>query len=188
MKSLQLITAASLLIAFSSCSDDDGNAPVVINEEEVITTVRVTLTDEATLETKTFLYRDLDGDGPEAPVVTADNLTANASYLGSIEFLNELETPVEDKTQEIIEEDEEHQVFFVSAATLNTQVTYLDADANNNPLGVEFRLTTGDASTGNLSVILIHDGDKFAEGASEGDITNVGGETDIESNFSVVIE
>lgn len=188
MKSLKLITAASLLIAFSSCSDDDDNTPVVINEEEVITTVNVTLVDENTNETKTFQYRDLDGDGPTEPIVTADNLDANTSYLGSIEFLNELESPVEDITEEIVEEDDEHQVFFVSATMLNAEFEYLDADDNNNPIGVQFRLTTGEASSGNLSIILIHDGDKFAEGAADGDIANVGGETDIEANFDVVIE
>lgn len=188
MKSLNVLVALSLLLVLASCSDDDDNLPAPINEEEVITTVTVTLTDEATNDVKTLQYRDLDGDGPTPPVITADNLSANASYLGSIEFLNELESPAEDITVEVVEEDDEHQVFFVPANALNVSTEYLDFDANNNPLGVQFRLTTTDVSTGNFSIILVHDGDKFAAGVADGDITNAGGETDIEANFTLVIE
>ncbi|GGE28750.1 type 1 periplasmic binding fold superfamily protein [Psychroflexus planctonicus] len=187
MKSLKIVSLFSLLAVFSSCSDDDDNIQI-INEEEVITTLTVTLVDQNTNEVKTLQYRDLDGDGPESPIVTADNLDANTTYQGSIEFLNELEDPAEDITEEVVEEGEEHQVFFVNSTALETNFDYLDADANNNPIGVEFSLTTGNASNGNLSIILIHDGDKFAEGAADGEINNVGGETDIEANFDVVIE
>jgi hypothetical protein len=177
----------SLLAVFFSCDDDDDVQ--IINEEEVITTLTVTLVEEGTGDEKILQYRDLDGDdGPNPPVITVENLLANTTYSGSIQFLNEQETPIEDITEEVIEEADEHQVFFVNASSLNTTFAYSDADADNNPIGVEFSLVTGDASNGNLSIILIHDGDKFADGAAEGILTNVGGETDIEANFNLVIE
>ena len=186
MKSLKITSLLSLLFIFASCSDDDDVK--LINEEEVITTLSVTLVDNATNQTKTFQSRDLDGDGPESPVITADNLDANTTYQGSILFLNELEDPAENITLEVVEEGAEHQVFFVSATSLQTTFTYEDADANNNPIGVDFTLTTGEASSGNLSIILVHDGDKFAEGAAAGDPSNVGGETDIEATFPITIQ
>jgi hypothetical protein len=186
MKSLKIASLFSLLFIFGACSDDDDVQ--IINEEEVITTLTVTLVDNATNQTKTFQSRDLDGDGPESPVITADNLDANTTYQGSIEFLNELEDPAENITLEVVEEGAEHQVFFINASSLQTTFTYEDADENNNPIGVDFTLTTGEASSGNLSIILIHDGDKFAQGAANGDISNVGGETDIEANFTINIQ
>jgi hypothetical protein len=186
MKSLKLVSIFSFLAVFFSCSDDDDVE--IINEEEVITTLRVTFIKENTNEISTFLYQDLAGDGSVDPMISADNLEANTTYIGSVEFLNELEDPAENITLEVVEEGEEHQVFFINSTSLNTNFSYLDTDANNNPIGVEFSLTTGDASTGNLSVLLIHDGDKFADGVAQGDISNTGGETDIEANFNVVIE
>lgn len=57
LKFLALFLSSALVL--TSCSNDD--APV--NEEEVITTVIVTLTGGG--ETITLTSRDLDGDGPK---------------------------------------------------------------------------------------------------------------------------
>ena len=94
MKNLKLIALLVIPTLFStSCSNDD--APV--NEEEVITTVTTTLSGGGQIVTLTS--RDLDGDGPNAPVVTVSgNLVAGRTYLGSTTFLNELANPAEDIT------------------------------------------------------------------------------------------
>jgi hypothetical protein len=56
--------------------------------------------------------RDLDGDGPNAPVVTVSgDLLVNTTYTGSVSFLNESITPADDIT-EVKEEGVEHQLFF----------------------------------------------------------------------------
>ncbi len=52
-------------------------------------------------------------------------------------------------------------------------------DGNGNPVGLTFNLTTGDATTGSVTIILRHEPMKDASGVSDGDITNAGGETDI---------
>jgi hypothetical protein len=192
MKSMKTIKLLSLsLIAtlvFSACSDDD-DAPQVINEEEVITTLNLFLTPEGGGEVVTFTYRDLDGDGSN-PEISSSALSANTSYTGRVEFLNELENPAEDITIEVLEEAEEHQVFYILEDSLNATPTYTGAlDNDGNPIGVEFSLEIGDASQGNLTVILIHEGDKNAPGAFEGNLSNeVGGETDIEVTFNVTVE
>lgn len=185
LKFLALFFTASLILA--SCSkDDDGGDPIL--EEEVITTLIVSLTGGSTPITMT--YRDLDPDGPTAPTITVSgSLDANTLYTGSITLLNELENPVDDITEEIMEEDDEHQLFYQVGTGLNiSNLVYLDFDGNGKPLGLNFRFNTGDASQGNFTIILRHEPNKDAAGVSEGDITNAGGETDISATFEVTIE
>lgn len=178
-KALFLATASLFL---ASCSDDD-NGPV--NEEEVITTVITTLTNGST--TITLTSRDLDGDGPNAPVVTVSgDLTANTVYNGEITFLNETVTPADNITTEVEEEGEEHQIFYQIPASLGT-IGYTDFDVNAKPVGLTFTYTTGNAGTGNLTVTLRHLPNKSAAGVAAGDITNAGGATDAQVTYPIVI-
>jgi len=189
MKTIKLLSLSLLAtLVFSACSDDD-DAPQVINEEEVITTLNLFLTPEGGGEVITFTYKDLDGDGSN-PEISSPALSANTTYTGRVEFLNELEDPAENITTEVLEEAEEHQVFYIVENSLNATPTYTGVlDNDGNPVGVEFSLDTGDASQGNFTVFLIHEGDKNAPGASEGDLsTEVGGETDIKVPFDVTVE
>ncbi|TDR24714.1 type 1 periplasmic binding fold superfamily protein [Flavobacterium cheniae] len=185
MKNLKLIALLVIPVIFStSCSNDD--APV--NEEEVITTVRVTLVGGG--QTIVLESRDLDGDGPNAPVLTPVGggiLVAGTTYTGSTEFLNELEDPAEDITVEVEEEGADHQVFYQLPSSIGT-VTYTDTDTNGKPIGLNFTLVAGTSgSTGTLTVTLRHDLNKSAAGVASGDITNAGGSTDAAVNFSVAV-
>ena len=182
MKTMKRCTMYALLaIAMVGCSDDD--TPDVINEEEVITTVILTLTpdsgDQVVLTTQ-----DLDGDGPNDPVITiSGSFAENTQYQGSVRFLNETESPAEEITEEVEEEAEEHQVFYTTTEGLNIQTSYLDFDDNDNPLGLQITLTTGAASEGNLTVTLRHEPVKPNDG-----LDSAGGETDITTTFDVTIE
>ena len=168
-------------VSITSCNNDDDP----VNEEEVITTVTTTLTNGAT--TITLTSRDLDGDGPNDPLVTVSgNLTANTVYNGETTFLNELDTPAEDITVEVEEEGEEHQVFYQIPSALGT-IGYTDFDLNAKPVGLTFTYTTGNAGTGNLTVTLRHLPNKSATGVAAGDITNAGGATDAQVSFPITI-
>ncbi|WP_445716457.1 type 1 periplasmic binding fold superfamily protein [Flavobacterium sp.] len=185
MKNLKLIALLIIPLLFStSCSNDDDNTAV--NEEEVITTVTTTL--EGGGETITLTSRDLDGDGPNAPIVTVSgNLTAGITYTGSTTFLNELVSPAEDITSEVEEEGADHQVFYQLPSSIGT-VTYTDTDANGKPIGLNFTLVAGTSgTTGTLTVTLRHLPNKTAVGVAEGDITNAGGSTDATVTFSVTV-
>ena len=117
MKFLKYALLASTLI-FASCSDDDDNTPDAVNEEEVITTLTVTL--ESGSDTVVMQYQDLDGDGPDAATVTVSgSLNANTTYDGSIVLLNETEDPAENITEEIEEEDLDHQFFYTVGSGLD---------------------------------------------------------------------
>lgn len=179
----------SLLLAvtvISSCDDDD---PEPVNEEELITTVRVTFTNQANAsDVQTALFVDTDGEGGNAPVITNPTLSANSTYDVSIEFLNDSETPAEDITEEVAEEDYEHQVFYVVGSGLNLTYTYNDEDRDGNPLGLSGTAAATGASNGTLTVLLLHEPDKSASGVADGNPANAGGETDVEVTFNVTIQ
>jgi hypothetical protein len=181
MKFLKYALLASTLI-FASCSDDDDNTPDPVNEEEVITTLTVTL--ESGSDTVVMQYQDLDGDGPDAATVTVSgSLNANTTYDGSIVLLNETESPAENVTEEIEEEDLDHQFFYTVGSGLDVTTDYTSFDSAGNPLGVTFVLNTAGASSGGLTFTLRHEPNKPNSG-----LDNAGGETDIEVTFDVSVE
>jgi hypothetical protein len=185
MKNLKIIVIVLISVfSFSSCSNDD---PIAVNEEEVITTVTTTLTSGS--QTVTLTSRDLDGDGPNAPVVTiSGDLMVNTTYTGTVTFLNEIANPAEDITVEIKEEGAEHQLFFQAPAGIGA-FTYTDADANGKPIGLAFTLKTATVATiGNIVVILRHEPIKNAEGVASGDISNAGGATDAQITYPVQVK
>lgn len=185
-KKLLWALPAMVVIAFSSCKKDD---PIIPNEEELITTVELTLTPTGSGPDVVFNFQDLDGDGGNSPIIDEPaSIMANHDYSASIRFLNEAENPVENITEEVDEEGDEHQIFYQFGAGLNATSAYTDADANGNPIGLSTELATGDASTGTMTITLRHEPDKLATGVSNGDITNAGGETDIEVTFDVTIQ
>jgi hypothetical protein len=179
---LLLFVAASLVM--TSCEKED---PVIPNEEEVITTLNYTLTAVGDAGIVTFSFQDLDGDGAGAPTITGGDLVANTTYTGVLELLNETESPAEDITEEIEEEDDEHQFFFQSDID-GLSVAYNDEDEDGNPVGLSTTLTTADAGSGSLTIILRHEPLKSAANVSDGDITNADGETDIEVTFAVEVK
>ncbi|MDC7998238.1 type 1 periplasmic binding fold superfamily protein [Gilvibacter sediminis] len=182
-KNVLFIASIVATLVLSACSNDDDNTPEEVNEEEVITTLILTLTPEGGGPTVTFQSQDLDGDGPGAPVLTVTGqLEANTTYTSTIGFLNETEDPAENITLEVIEEADEHQVFYIAGGALNLTSTYLDGDGDGNPLGVLMGFETGDASLGNLTVVLRHEPNK----PNDGTLADAGGETDIEAVFTGV--
>ncbi|MFQ3369360.1 MAG: hypothetical protein ACI8PF_000651 [Flavobacteriaceae bacterium] len=178
MKFLKYALLASTLI-FASCTDENDTPPVV-NEEEVITTLTVTLdsgTDQIVLQ-----YQDLDGEGSDPAVITVSgSLSVNTVYNGSIVLLNEIEG--ENINEEIEEEDLDHQFFYTVGSGLNVTTDYADADSMGNPLGLSFILTTSEASSGALTFTLRHEPNKPNSG-----LDNAGGETDIEITFNVTVQ
>ncbi|GAA4898064.1 hypothetical protein GCM10023311_23570 [Flaviramulus aquimarinus] len=187
LKKIFVLPLVFTALIFSSCSSDDDN-PVPVVEEEVITTVKVTLTNGN--DVVILQSTDLDGDeGPNAPIFSISGpLTKGTTYTGRIEVLNETESPAENITEEIEELDEEHQFFFATENNVAT-FAYNDSDGNGNPVGLNFTLTTNaSATTGTITVILRHEPNKTASGVSEGDITNAGGSTDVAPTFNVSVE
>lgn len=193
MKNNIVLLSAALLAALflNACKKDkvDPSAPSTppVNEEELITTLRLHLRSTGGTQDLELVFRDIDGDGGAAPVIEADALSADTIYNVEIAVLNESVTPTDVITEEIEEEGDVHQFFFqVSGA--NVATTYTDADANGLPIGLTSTWTAGAMSTGNVIVTLRHQPVKDAAGVSAGDITNAGGETDIEVTFPLTVQ
>lgn len=184
-KQILILPMLILALVFTGCSDDD---PVVVNEEEVITTVEVTLT--ATDGTDYVLsWEDIDGDGPGLAVIDGATMPAG-TYSGDIQLFNKTVDPTDDEyvvTVEILEEDLDHQFFFNAGTGLDVSYTYTDMDSAGNPIGQTFDLTAN-ASAGDFTIVLLHEPDKNAAGVPDGDMANAGGETDIDITFPIVIQ
>ncbi|HMP98214.1 MAG TPA: hypothetical protein PKC24_00445 [Cyclobacteriaceae bacterium] len=173
---LSLLLVATMLL-FTSCGED----PEPENEEELITTVKLTFSVVGMASTpQTFTWRDLDGDGPNAPVIETITLQADRTYAVSIELLNESENPAEDITEEIDEERDEHLFCFEATNGLNLAITRTDTDGTFE-VGLESEWVTGAASTGSVTVILKHQ-----PGTKNGSCDP--GEVDVEATFPVVIQ
>jgi hypothetical protein len=185
LNKFSVLAFLAVATVFLSCEDDEVVIPVV---EELITNMTIVLTPQGGGDVVSLVFSDPDGDGATAPTITGGTLAANTVYDAQITLLNESESPVEDITEEVEAEQEDHQFFFSTAGGLNLSVSYADQDANGNPLGLITTCTSGDSSSGNLMVILRHEPDKNAAGVKDGDITNAGGETDIEVTFPIVIQ
>ena len=190
IKKMKIFKYALLAIPFLyfSCSDDDDNSiPEPVNEEEVITTMTITLVASDQSGVVVLQTQDLDGDGGEEPVVTVSGSISNmTSYIGSIQWLNEMEDEPEDITVEILEEADEHQVFFGIGEGLPIQVVYADEDSNGYPVGVNFILAPTEAGvtgSGPLTVTLIHEPTKPNDG-----LDSAGGSIDIQTTFDLVVE
>jgi len=176
---------ALLLIGtlITSCDPD----PIVDPPVELITTLTYTLTPEGGGDNVVLSFQDIDGDGGDAPVIVNGTLAANQVYTGSLDLLNESVDPSESITEEISEEDEDHQFFFATNVA-GLAVTYTDMDADGNPIGLASQLTTTDAGTGTLTITLLHKPMKSAAGVADGDLTNAQGETDIEATFDIDVQ
>jgi hypothetical protein len=160
----------------------DQNNSCLPEPIQMITTVRIQLTTDAGDEVQ-LLWQDLDGDGPNEPVITVSGeFNTNSYYFGSITVLNESEVPAENITEVIIEEADEHQFFYQFSEGLEMTSQYSDQDSNGNPVGVQFTVITGSAGSGNFTVVPRHEPMKPNNG-----LVDAGGETDIQISFPIVI-
>lgn len=173
-----------------ACKKDETSspAPTPTNEEELITTLILTFTDQETpTEVFELRFTDLDGDGGNAPVITGDTIPANRAFNMTVRVLNESGSTTEEITNEIASEGPAHQFFFQPVGT-TLLVAYADADANGQPIGLTNLATTAAPGEGTMTVTLRHQPNKTAAGVINGDITNAGGETDIEVTFPVIVD
>ncbi|MBK7797949.1 MAG: type 1 periplasmic binding fold superfamily protein [Saprospiraceae bacterium] len=175
----------SLFIFTTACTDNGEG-----DEQELITTLIYSLNQIGpSTDSVLMTFRDLDGDGGNSPVITVSGpLKANTAYQATLKLLNESVTPSVDITEDIRTEGTSHQFFFSKNGTLNIANSYTDTDANGKPVGISSALIASGPSSGKLIITLRHEPNKTAAGVSNGDITNAGGETDIEVSFDVEIK
>lgn len=173
-----LVVSISTLLTLSGCDNED---PKPVNEEEVITTVELTLLPDAGGDAVTLKFVDADGEqgGTEPLITVSGSLTAGATYSGVIELWNETVSPPANITEEVAEEADAHLFCFDVSGDIS--IGYEDEDANGLPIGIITRWTVGQAGPAGITVSLRHQA-----GTKTGECPG-GGETDVEINFVVEV-
>lgn len=176
---------ALLPLTILACNPDETGET---NVEEVITTVELTFTpDEGDAVVATWV--DLEDGNPTIDDIM---LAADTDYELTVRFLNELEDPAENITEEIEEEDDEHQIFFDGSALDTMTIAYGDMDGGGLPVGLTNDVMSGAAATGDLTVQLQHlpaeDGTAVKVAGLEDDIANLPGDADAVAEFPVTVE
>lgn len=196
--SIKYLSLVAILGFNASCNSED---PVIENEEELITdvTLKFTQVDAAGVaESAAFEVVASDPEGLEvgsSPTIGTINLSAGLRYLVEIELYNRIED--EDITEEIEEEADEHQFYFLGSAFIGAPIltyVYDDADGDGNPIGLRGFVTVAQTPAVNnaqFRLVLRHDLNKSFVGANDpnfAQFVNAGGETDLDIIFPVVIK
>ncbi len=166
-------------------------------EEEVINRIVLNFTPTAGGEVISAAWFDEDGEGVGSPTIDEISLTPNTEYTMSLSLENTLGAEVEDVTEEISEEADEHMFFFGFTADIFSNPTgdgnidsrqdplvYNDQDSNGNPIGLSTTWITGGAtSTADFRVVLKHQPD-LKTATSDATI----GGTDVDITYSLSIQ
>mgnify|MGYP001571033612 FL=1 len=171
---------ALLISSCSSDEDDVDEIPELINEEEVITTVVLTF-DSSDNPTQTIRWA-VEEDNSSKVI----NLKANTDYQVGISFLDETDpSDVEDITEEVIEEADEHQVFydFSDVSISYSSGTNDTIDSDGNPVYLESLWTASSSGSGIVQAFLIHE-PTTKTGTSR---DSFGGETDVAIDIPITI-
>lgn len=196
-----LLLLSIMMFAFTaiSCSSDDPEFEV---DQELITDVTLIFTEvdaAGTPISSPFTVTASDPEGLELgtqPVIQAiTGLEPGKRYRLDISLFNSIEN--EDITQEIAEDADDHQFFFLGSAFIgpNDFLTYeyADADQNGNPIGLFGYVTVSPnpgTNNGQFRLVLRHDLDKNYAGIRNPGFTNfvaAGGETDLDITFPVTL-
>ena len=182
-----LILSAILFLA--SCEKDD---PKPVNEEEVFTRVDLKVTNQGDNTTETISF-EVDHDHSHETTTTSEgndhgvhkavDLEINSTYKFEITFWNE----EENVTAEIIEEADEHQIFYELADGSGITITAAPddtTDSSNNPLHLKTLWETTSAGEIDVEAYLIHE-PTSKTGTERADF---GGATDVEIEFEAHVE
>lgn len=193
---LPIYALSAALFAFASCESED---PVIENDGEVITDVNLNFTelDESGNEVGTPLtFTASDAEGIEVgDALTTDDieLETGKTYRLDIEVLNSIEN--EDITEEILEEADEHQFYFLGSAFEGSSapLTYVYDDESGELIGVSGIVTVSSSpgfNNAQFRVVLRHDLNKDFPGASDpsfSNFTEAGGESDLDVTFPLIL-
>jgi hypothetical protein len=202
---LKLFTLFAL-VSFSGCGHvgHDDHHGHDHHHNEIMTTVVLTLTPADGGTPIVATWADPEGDG--SPVIDDIALSDGKTYAVAVQFLNELENPVEDVTTEIGDEAGEHQIFFTGTAVesaANTpnaaavvEQTYDDADGEGFPLGLSNTFNAIATGTGVLTVTMRHmppvndtpvKTGTLADIVNSGSMSDLPGSTDISVDFNISV-
>lgn len=195
------IITLCLFVLIFACSKSDDPDPA--HEEEAITLVTLEVSKVGSSETTKYNFEveghdhadedhedeeDEDHDDHDGEH-TEIELEANSSYNVSMFIYNDTDpNNVENITLEIIEEKDDHQIFYAITDELSgfsiTSASDDTVDSNGNPLFIKTTWTTTGETSGEVVGYLIHE-PTSKTGSTRNDF---GGATDFEIDFEVHVE
>lgn len=174
-----------IAILITACKKDDFTPT---DDNELITRVELTFTNNATNSVVTYTFQDKDGDPKTAPE-KFDKIVLNkgATYSMSIGLYDDTKSPISDITEEVEEESDVHLFVFKTTPASMLATTILDKDKNGLPIGLSTSvLTQSSAGTGKFNVILKHQPELNGKKVKTGQ--EAGGSTDIDLLFDVEVK
>jgi hypothetical protein len=195
-----LIALLTFILIFACSKDED---PDPSNEEEVITLVRLEVTKVGSTDTikYDFEVEGHDHDDHEGEEEDDDDhddhdgehteieLEANSTYNVSMFIYNDTDpNNVENITLEIIEEKDEHHIFYAITDELSgfsiAPASDDTVDSNGKSLNIKTTWTTTGETSGDVIAYLIHEPSSKTGNTR----TDFGGATDFEIEFEVHVE
>jgi len=189
MKKIVFITALfATSIVFTSCEKENPKPEKPkpqANPKEIITTAKLTLEDSLG-NIVIGIWKDIDGDGPGAPIISGLTLKAGMHYDGIVLLMDETKSPVDTVSNEVKKEAEAHQFFYTpqDGVSSRLEIEREDKDKNNQPVGlmIHIDVSAGTTAAGSLKVVLKH-----YDGINKSLDPTIG-ETDVEAVFPVTIQ
>ena len=182
---LAALALGALTLAACDSTDPGGGA----GEEELFTTVVVTLTPAGGGKPYTFTATDPDGNG--AGITYAQSLPLPAGTYDGAVTLRDDRNGV-DMTADVVDERDAHQFFYAFTPTSGaSRLTISDrnTDENGLPFGRTFTATVaaGAAGTGTLRLVLAHY-DGVEKRASDTIDSRPGTDTDLDLAYPVALQ
>lgn len=141
-------------VAISSCKKE--NAEEETNDNELITTVLLSIKQAGAASGSEYTWKDVDGAGGQDPEIDTIILVPNKAYDVQVGVLDESGgTPVS-LTSEILEEADAHRFYFTSSPGLGITASGFDKDDNNVSVGLNCTWETKAASDGSITITLRH--------------------------------
>lgn len=194
-KGFLAILLLSSVFMYSSCTSED---PEEENQEELITDVTLKFTEvnsAGEVIGTPFDVKAIDNQGlglGTTPTIETINLGKGKRYMLEINLFNSLEN--EDITEEIKEEADEHQFYFLGNAFVGSSfLTYSYDDEGDELVGLRGFIQVAQNpgfNNATFRLVLRHDLNKSFPGASNPSFENfiqAGGETDLDIVFPVVL-
>lgn len=216
MRRIVPLCLVPLALALPACDsgeddhgDDDGHEH---GESEVISRVTLTFTPDGGGDAVVASFDDPDGDGGMSGSSEPITLDAGTTYTMTVEFINGLEDPEEDITEEIREEAEEHMVLVYGDAVTgpagvgsDVLVTHDYADVESDyganaegddlPVGLANTIMATNAGTAEFHVMLRHLPELNGAPQKTGDLVDifasggaVAGEVDVDVEFDLTVQ
>lgn len=190
MKTIKFYAMAVMAIAMLASCDNDDDTPAPVEEEEAITKLVLTFTNQANSnDTVILTWEDTNEDEvvDASEQIVAGTFTPSGVYDAEIGLFNE----DEDFLDEDILADQAgiDAHFFVYATTLNFTMMRASDDedrTDGNKLGVKTVWTAGTAGTGTISIELHHESPSVDDSTGFG--TAAGDDTDIDITFNAEIQ